>query len=292
VRILHLDSGTLLRGGQWQALRLVEGLAAAGHDVTLLAPKGSPLIKAAAKRKLSAVPISGARLYFAEPDLVHAHDARSHTLAALFARVPFVVSRRVAFPAGEGRLSRWKYSRPARFIAVSEFVKRGLVEYGVPAERISVVYDGVPLLEPARGGDRILACAEKAGPLLAEAAALAGQTVHIATDLERDLATARLFVYISECEGLGSAVLMALSAGVPVVASRVGGIPEIIEDGRTGLLVDNTPAAIASAMRRMLDDPEFAAACGERGRQLVKEKFSVAAMVQNTLRVYRQVLKC
>jgi glycosyltransferase involved in cell wall biosynthesis len=280
-----------MRGGQWQALRLVEALSAAGHDITLLVPKGSPLSRAAAKRKLSVAPISGARIRFAEPDLLHAHDARSHTLCALFAKVPFVVSRRVAFPVRPGRLSRWKYSKPAHYMAVSEFVRRGMVDYGIPPERISVVYDGVPLLEPAPAGERIIAPVEKTGPLPAEAALLAGVHIGQASDLERDLPGARLFVYWTDCEGLGSAVLMALSAGVPVVASNVGGIPEIIEDGRTGLLVENTPAAFAAAIRRMLDDAKLAAECAERGREIVKQKFSVSVMVENTLRVYRQALK-
>jgi glycosyltransferase involved in cell wall biosynthesis len=280
-----------MRGGQWQALRLVEALSAAGHDITLLAPRGSPLSRAAGRRKLSVAPISAARIRFAEPDLLHAHDARSHSLSAFFGKVPFVVSRRVAFPVRPGRLSRWKYLKPAHYIAVSEFVRRGLVEYGIPSERISVVYDGVPVLEPAPAGERIIAPAGKSGPLVQQAAALAGVDVGEATDLEHDLSGARLFVYWSECEGLGSAVLMALSAGVPVVASAVGGIPEIIEDGRTGLLAENTPAAFAAAIQRMLNDTNLSAECAGQGRELVKQKFSVPAMMDQTLRVYRQALK-
>ena len=55
-------------------------------------------------------------------DLTHAHDAYSHTLAALMSAAPFVVSRRVGFPVAV-RLSRWKYGRARRFIAVSNYVK-------------------------------------------------------------------------------------------------------------------------------------------------------------------------
>ncbi len=281
-------------GGQWQVLRLLEGLSQAGHDVTLLARKDSPLLKMAWRRKLSAVPLSRARLYFAEPDLVHAHDARAHSVAAMFARVPFVVSRRVAFPIRQGGFSRWKYAKPARYLAVSEFVRRQLVGYGVAAGDISVVYDGVPIQgAPAKGtaaAERIITPAEKAGPRVSEAARLAGVNVELSSDLEQDLPTAKVMVYATECEGLGSAVLMALAAGVPVVASRVGGVPEIIEDGRTGLLVENAPASFAAGIRRFLEDPELAAACATRGRELIKEKFSAELMVRNTIRVYEQVL--
>ena len=79
--------------------------------------------------------------------VVHAHDARTHTMATLLRGRPLVVARRVAFPVG----SRWKYGKARRYIAVSEFVKGVLIEGGVPAEKISVVYDGVPVLEVSRG---------------------------------------------------------------------------------------------------------------------------------------------
>ena len=68
-------------------------------------------------------------------DLVHAHDARSHTWAAALSSVPLVVSRRVGFPVGQTFLSRWKYGRASRYLAVSEHVKRTLVEAEIPAEQ-------------------------------------------------------------------------------------------------------------------------------------------------------------
>ena len=55
-------------------------------------------------------------------DIVHAHDARAHTLAAIAARAPFVVSRRVAFPVKRSLLSQWKYRQAKRYLAVSQFV--------------------------------------------------------------------------------------------------------------------------------------------------------------------------
>ena len=97
-------------------------------------------------------------------------------------------------------------------------------------------------------------------------------------------------LYFSPCEGLGSAVLMALSAGVPVIASRIGGVPEVIEDGKTGLLAENAAQSFARAIRRMLDDPGLAASCARAGKDLVRQKFSVGGMVRNTARVYGQVL--
>jgi glycosyltransferase involved in cell wall biosynthesis len=81
-----------------------------------------------------------------------------------------------------------------------------------------------------------------------------------------------------------------MSAGVPVVASNVGGLPEIIRHGENGLLVDNTPPAIAAAVRKLLDDPAFARRIGDAARRTVMERFTVDQMVRRTMEVYRQVL--
>ena len=117
-------------------LRLIEGLAAAGVESTLLARADGPLLEKAACRGAGG-PRPLAWLPFRRGhDLVHAHDSRSHTLAALVGRAPLVVSRRVAFAgAAPGAIQRWKYGRVARYIAVSEYVKSVLVARGVPPER-------------------------------------------------------------------------------------------------------------------------------------------------------------
>src|SRR5260370_36079701 len=153
-------------------------------------------------------------------------------------------------------------------------------------EKISVVYDGVPVLIPAAASERIVIPAsqdpQKGSALALEAASLAGVSAQLSTDLERDLAGAGLFVYITRSEGLGSGVLLAMSSGVPVVASRIGGIPEIIEDEKSGLLVENSPQAIASAILRLRGDRPFARILGARGRQSGEERFSIPAMVAAT----------
>ena len=292
MRILHLDAGKEMRGGQWQALRLMEGLAAAGVESTLLARRGRPLIEAARQRGWRVEPLSLARVMLLahRHDLIHAHDARGHTLGAIARSGRLVVSRRVAFPVR----SRWKYRRCRAYLAVSEFVKLVLVAGGVPEEKIAVVYDGVPLLEPARGSSVVAPAnagdPRKGAPLAVEAASLAGVELKLSTDLERDLRDAAVFVYITHSEGLGSGALLAMSAGVPVVASNVGGLPEIIRHGENGLLVDNVPAAIAAAIRQLLDAPAFARQIGEAARRTVMERFTVEQMVRRTMEVYRQVL--
>ena len=107
----------------------------------------------------------------------------------------------------------------------------------------------------------------------------------------RSAAAPRLFVYITHSEGLGSAVLLAMSAGVPVVASNVGGLPEIIEHGENGLLVENDSEAIAGGHAASARRPRSGArAWAQAGRQTVIENFTVDHMVRRTMEVYRQVL--
>ena len=292
MRVLHLDSGKEMRGGQWQVLRLIEGLTGAGVESTLLARRGAPLFEAASRKgwRVEPLGISRAIALAGKHDLIHAHDARSHTLGAVARSTPLLVSRRVAFPIR----SRWKYGRARMFLAVSEFVKSVLREGGVPDEKIAVVYDGVPLLE-TRWGTAILALdnaadREKGAGLAVEAARLAAVPLQLTTDLERDLAHAGLFVYITHSEGLGSAALLAMSAGVPVIASKIGGLPEIIRHGENGLLVDNSLDAIAAAIHNVLERPDFAACLGQAARRTVEQKVTAAHMVRRTIEVYRQVL--
>ena len=81
-----------------------------------------------------------------------------------------------------------------------------------------------------------------------------------------------------------------MSAGVPVVASRVGGLLEVVRHCETGMLVENDAAQIAAAMHSLLDDPALASRLGEAARRDALTRFTVEQMVSGTLNVYRQVL--
>ncbi len=295
MRILHLDSGREMRGGQWQVLRLLQGLRAAGHEVTLLARAGTPLETNARAASLDthALKLSLLASLARQAQVVHAHDGRSHTLAAAVSPQRLVVSRRVAFPLQRNLASRWKYKRAAHYIAVSEFVKGILEAGGVPGLKISVVYDGVPEQPASSGGPYIvipdLADAGKGRSLAIDAAKLAGAPAIVSRDLEKDLRQAAAFVYLSRSEGLGSAVLLAMAAGVPVIASNVGGLMEIVEHERTGLLTANTVEAVASAIRRLIGDPELGRRISANARANVQTNFSLDRMVARTIEVYEKI---
>jgi glycosyltransferase involved in cell wall biosynthesis len=290
MKILHFDSGREMRGGQWQALRLHSGLVERGHESLLLARAESPLLAAVRQAQLPCDVLRTSRIAKLSPgfDAVHAHDARSHTIGAFFARAPLVVSRRVAFPVRDSALSRWKYRRADLFLAVSHHVAGELSRAGVDDKRIAVVYDGVPVPPEPAHGNAILAPRttdpSKGMALASEAARLAGVDIEMSSDLEADLPRARALIYLTHSEGLGSGILLGMAYGVTVIASRVGGIPELIHDGVNGILVSNEPEAVAAAFSRI--DPTV----GQAARATVKERFTEERMVEATLAAYKQVL--
>jgi len=88
------------------------------------------------------------------------------------------------------------------------------------------------------------------------------------------------------------AILEAMSAGLPVIATAVGGTPELISDGETGLLVPpREPDAMAHTLLTLLEQPERAAQLGRNGRQRVAERFTIAQMFEQTEALYKQLLQ-
>ena len=111
------------------------------------------------------------------------------------------------------------------------------------------------------------------------------------------LSTTSLFVCPSVYEPLGIVNLEAMACGAPVVASAVGGIPEVVSDGESGLLVPydaSDPAGfesgLAGAINQLLDDPEKAREMGNRGRERVVSEFGWDSIAKRTVEVYRAVI--
>lgn len=100
-----------------------------------------------------------------------------------------------------------------------------------------------------------------------------------------------LFVLPSLAEGISNTILEAMSSGIPVVATDVGGNAELVQADRTGQLVPRAnPAALAAALRRYVDDPELRRAHGAAGRARALAEFSLEGMVANYAELYREVL--
>lgn len=120
------------------------------------------------------------------------------------------------------------------------------------------------------------------------------QRVHLVgfrEDLAELLPCLAVLVHPARMEGLGVSLLQAAAAGVPIVATAVGGIPEAVEDGVTGVLVPaGDSEALGQAMRSLLADRSLREQLGRAGAERVRRVFSVELMVEANLAVYRELL--
>ena len=151
------------------------------------------------------------------------------------------------------------------------------VEREVPGARLVILGDG-----PERSR------------LEAMAARKPGGHVHLAgfrDDVASWLKAADVFVLPSLAEGIAGAALEAMACGLPVVATWVGGVPEVVEHGVTGLLVPpDQPGPLTAALARLLTGAAAARAMGRAGRRRVEARFGAAGMVDAYLRLYAELL--
>lgn len=137
------------------------------------------------------------------------------------------------------------------------------------------------------GRERTEALARELGLLEDGACVFAG----IRRDVPRILGASDVFVMASLWEGLGLVFLEAMAASLPVVATHVSAVPEVVDDGVTGRLVPPSDAdAMADALVELASDEELRARLAAAGPALVTERFGLDAMVENTLAVYREIV--
>lgn len=164
-----------------------------------------------------------------------------------------------------------------------------------PGKGHEVLLDAVPAVTTAVPGTVVRLVG--GGPLhddLARRAAALGPAVELTgerSDVPDVLAASDVVVLPSWSEALPTVLLEAGAAGRPVVATPVGGAPEIVVDGETGVLVPTgDPAALAGAVVGLLRDPARAAAMGERARARVHARFTLDHQADGLIAVYRDVL--
>jgi L-malate glycosyltransferase len=121
-----------------------------------------------------------------------------------------------------------------------------------------------------------------------------GERIHFAggvTDLREHLSSADVFVLPSRSEGFSNAIVEAMAASLPVVATDVGGNAEAVTDGVSGFVVPSEdPAALAAAIVRLLVDPMLASRMGAAGKGMVAERFTTDAMMRQITGVYDRLL--
>jgi glycosyltransferase involved in cell wall biosynthesis len=250
-------------------------------------------------------------------DLVHAHWLAAGAICVL-ARRPFVLTLHGSGTAGRfadlelarrfPRLVRWVVRRARAVICVSEALAEAArrcggrdvrtipngvalpAELGAEAEPAEVLFAG--RLSPEKGIHELLAATEGLnlvvagdGPLRHLVPDALGFVPH--DELERLYARAAVVVLPSYREGLPLCVLEAMAHGRPVVASAVGGIPELVEDGVTGYLVEpGDVAGLRSAIEKLLADPELRRRMGRAARERVAERCSWDRVTAATLETY------
>jgi glycosyltransferase involved in cell wall biosynthesis len=110
-------------------------------------------------------------------------------------------------------------------------------------------------------------------------------------ELAREVGRAAVFALVSKQETLPVAILEAMAAGKPVVASPVGGVPRVVEEGKTGFLVPyGDPGLLAERLARLLGDAELRRRLGANARREALARFTLESVSRRTLDVYRQVL--
>ena len=347
-RVLHIDSGRSWRGGQRQVFLLATGLRDLGYRTLVVAPTGSPLIRRAERAGLPTYrltlrgewDIRSARELRAvarewNAGIVHAHDARSHSIAriALFGKrkTRLIVTRRVAFPPKQVRL-KYRHGVDA-FIAISQAVRSVMINAGVPGARIEVVYSGAPAPQVKRprnwrkergwppssvicgivgamtqekGLDMVGGIARRLPGELFRRTRLVllggkgkgGTTVSgvegfdagFVEEIHEAVAGLDVLWHPARSEGLGTSVIDAMALGVPPIAFAVGGLPEVIEDGKSGLLVppgDTTGFVRAAAA--LISDDGLRSMLGE-GAKLRAREFDSKRMIERTAEVYDRVI--
>jgi glycosyltransferase involved in cell wall biosynthesis len=368
-RVLHLVDTLGVGGTECQLVQTAIRQRSASHEVTVgcLHAEG-PMLQALQRARIPVVEFrKGKTLRSANGiyqllrlviflrrgkfQVVHAHDLWANVLgafAAWLARTPVIISSRRYLEDLHEWDSPWRSAmnrivyRLSTLVVVNARAIRDVLvkKEGVPAEKVSVVYNGVDvnrfayaprdrdkvlpdvgreakvvavlgnMYSPMKGHAFLVEAARhvcrkqrdvvflligdgKERPKLEQQVREAGLERQILflgrrEDIPELLACCDLSVLPSEAEGLPNSVLEAMAAGLPVVATCVGGVPEVIRDGMDGLLVPpRDPGALAEAILRALYDPDLAKKLAAVGQQRVRTRFSFDRLVTTLEQLYR-----
>lgn len=354
MRIVHVLHSHGYGGAESHALLMMRLQRDAGHDVWYAGPMDSWLGRACAAEGISHehVPMHGlfdlwshwklrSLVRRVRAEIVHGHLIRGAMYAGWaghHARKPLAVCTAHATTA------RTHMQRCAQIIAVSGAVKSGLLAGGYPADRVKLIYNGVPEAPPPPSAAQRAALRAELGidddtfavvhvgrfvrdkgqDVLIEAMASTPAHLHLyligdpetdfgrsvlrtreahpalrprvhclgyRNDVQRLLPAFDAFALASRREALSIAIIEAFAAGVPVIATQVGGVPEIVRHELTGLLVPADDAgALARGLTRLSEDASLRAVLIDRGQLLAVQPLTAGRMLARTLAVYKRCL--
>jgi glycosyltransferase involved in cell wall biosynthesis len=227
----------------------------------------------------------------------------------------------------------WVVRQADRVIVPSQYLANWIVKWGVPTERIAVIYnaaeipDGVeplpiPLktpikavtvgrLIPLKQVDRLIEALREIPELglvvvgdgperprlerIAQELGVSGRVYFAGQRSKKEtlslMAACDFFVLNSTHEGLPHAILEAMALGLPVIATAVGGTPEVVRDGETGVLVHSENKALEEALRTLVTDEKARQRLGEKARKWVHECVNFEVMVTSTEKVLQSELE-
>ncbi len=282
-------------------------------------------------------------LLFKDYDLVHAHYGFHSALPALiFKSAPLIVTFHGTDALEEPRrniiyygLQKFTIRKATHVIAVSQEIKRVLIELGAKAKNISVICCGVDtsIFKPSnksqetrkeiglpndkaivlfvglfsyrKGIDIVYKCATILNEVLfvligkpntenrtpkTENCILIGPKPH--TEIPKWLSVADIFLFPSRSEGMPVALLEALSCGIPAITSNVGGIPEVMENGKTGWIVNiENIDELISRIKQLVDNKELRTIMGNYARKVIINRFDKNIITDRIKKVYEYVMQ-
>lgn len=368
LKVLHIIGGGEFGGAEKHILNLAGAFDPQAVDLTICCLFSAPFAGVAARAGINALAVPmrskadfgvikklAGLIHSGEYDIVHTHGVRANLLGRLAARLTgkkkvITTVHSLLERDYQGIVSRCANNLAERstrsltdhFIAVSQGLKDRLVAGGVPANRVTVIHNGILLEGIKSSGAAGTAIKEKLSirdaalvGIVARLHAVKGHRYFIeaaqevlqqrpqtrflivgdgpcrpflekfAGDMEINdkitftgfvedvytlMAELDLLVISSLWEGFGLTAIEAMVLGVPVVATEVGGLPEVVRHGETGLLVPPAnAAALAKRIIWMLDHPREAREMAAKGGDVVQRKFTAGEMARRTVDLYRKV---
>lgn len=244
--------------------------------------------------------------------------------------IPIVVHRRYPGRIGGLSSFKYRSPKICMFIAISKYVTNQLIAGGIPWEKIRIVYSGIEFPNIDLPGDlhkppvvgtvsaftpekNLIFWIEVFRAILSRMPHVKGviagggeekinlqrrinhyglgRRLSIVSYDESVWRKISVFLSTSRVEGLGTAILQAMAYGIPVVAPKIGGIPEVVRNKYNGYLVDGwSPEEYADRVFRLLNDMEEYKTFSEFARKTAKD-FSIEKMVKETAKVYGEVLR-